>query len=155
MKAYATFSPEPGINLRLAATDHGLSELSFGEAAPARNDDHPVLQETVRQLTEYFLGERREFSLPLDLHGTQFQLRVWNALLAIPYGETRSYAELARAVGSPKGVRAVGRANGVNPVAIIVPCHRVIASDGTLCGYGGGLEIKRKLLELERTGVKQ
>jgi methylated-DNA-[protein]-cysteine S-methyltransferase len=155
MKAYATFSPEPGIHLRLAATDLGLFELSFGEAGPARDDDHPVLQETIRQLTEYFLGERREFSVPLDLHGTPFQLRVWNALLAIPYGETRSYADLARAVGSPKGVRAVGRANGVNPVAIIVPCHRVIASDGTLCGYGGGLEIKRKLLELERTGVKQ
>jgi methylated-DNA-[protein]-cysteine S-methyltransferase len=155
MKAYATFSPEPGIHLRLAASDLGLFELSFGEAGPARDDDHPVLQETIRQLTEYFLGERREFSVPLDLHGTPFQLRVWNALLAIPYGETRSYADLARAVGSPKGVRAVGRANGVNPVAIIVPCHRVIASDGTLCGYGGGLEIKRKLLELERTGVKQ
>src|SRR5512147_3084896 len=127
MKAYATFSPEPGIHLGLAATDRGLSELSFGEVGLDRNDDHPVLQEAIRQLTEYFLGERQEFSVPLDLHGTPFQLRVWNALLAIPYGETRNYADLARAVGSPKGVRAVGRANGANPVAIIVPCHRVIA----------------------------
>lgn len=155
MKAYATFSPEPGIHLRLAATDRGLSELSFSEAGQSRHDGHPVLEETVRQLTEYFLGERREFSVPLDLHGTPFQLRVWNALLAIPYGETRSYADLARTVGSPKAVRAIGRANGTNPVAIIVPCHRVIASNGTLCGYGGGLEIKRRLLELEQTGMKQ
>jgi O-6-methylguanine DNA methyltransferase len=103
----------------------------------------------IRELNEYFAGSRRQFAFPLDLRGTQFQLACWRALLQIPYGETRTYADIARAVGRPQGFRAVGMANNRNPVAIVVPCHRVIASDGTLCGYGGGLEIKRKLLELE------
>lgn len=101
------------------------------------------------ELEEYFAGQRREFGFALDLRGTDFQLACWRALLAIPYGETRTYADIARAVGRPKGFRAVGMANNRNPVAIVVPCHRVIASDGTLCGYGGGLDVKRKLLELE------
>jgi O-6-methylguanine DNA methyltransferase len=108
-----------------------------------------AMQAYVRELEEYFAGQRREFSFALDLRGTDFQLACWRALLAIPYGETRTYADIARAVGRPQGFRAVGRANNRNPVAIVVPCHRVIASDGTLCGYGGGLEVKRKLLELE------
>lgn len=103
----------------------------------------------IEQLEEYFVGKRREFTLPLDLRGTDFQLACWRALLAIPYGETRTYADIARVVGRPQGFRAVGMANNRNPIAIVVPCHRVIASDGTLCGYGGGLDIKRKLLELE------
>src|SRR5579864_641352 len=102
-----------------------------------------------RELEEYFVGQRREFSFPLDLRGTEFQLACWRALREIPYGETRTYADIARAVGKPTGFRAVGMANNRNPVAIVVPCHRVIASDGTLCGYGGGLDVKRKLLELE------
>ncbi len=102
-----------------------------------------------RELEEYFAGQRREFSFPLDLRGTEFQLACWRALREIPYGETRTYADIARAVGKPTGFRAVGMANNRNPVAIVVPCHRVIASDGTLCGYGGGLDVKRKLLELE------
>jgi O-6-methylguanine DNA methyltransferase len=101
------------------------------------------------ELEEYFAGKRREFSFPLDLRGTDFQLACWHALIAIPYGETRSYADIARAIGRPHACRAVGMANNRNPVAIVVPCHRVIASDGTLCGYGGGLDIKRRLLELE------
>jgi O-6-methylguanine DNA methyltransferase len=101
------------------------------------------------QLRQYFAGERREFTVPIDLHGTEFQLRCWHALLKIGYGELRTYAQLARAVGSPNGFRAVGAANGANPVSIIVPCHRVVASDGTLGGYGGGLEVKEKLLRLE------
>jgi O-6-methylguanine DNA methyltransferase len=101
------------------------------------------------QLRQYFAGERREFSVPLDLHGTEFQLQCWLALLKIGYGEIRTYAQLARAVGSPNGFRAVGAANGANPVSIIVPCHRVIASDGTLGGYGGGLDVKEKLLRLK------
>ncbi len=107
------------------------------------------MQAYVRELEEYFAGQRREFGFALDLRGTDFQLACWRALLAIPYGETRTYADIARAVGRPHGFRAVGRANNRNPVAIVVPCHRVIASDGTLCGYGGGLDVKRKLLELE------
>jgi O-6-methylguanine DNA methyltransferase len=105
-----------------------------------------------RELDEYFSGSRKTFSVPLDLRGTEFQLRCWRALLEIPYGETRTYAELARAVGCPNGFRAVGMANHDNPIAIIVPCHRVVASDGKLGGYGGGLDAKRWLLELE--GVK-
>jgi len=103
-----------------------------------------------RELNEYFEGERREFSIPLDLRGTPFQLACWDALLAIPYGETRSYADIARAIGHPNAFRAVGMANNRNPIAIVVPCHRVIASGGSLCGYGGGLDIKRKLLDLEQ-----
>jgi methylated-DNA-[protein]-cysteine S-methyltransferase len=103
----------------------------------------------VRELEEYFSGKRRQFSFALDLRGTDFQQACWHALLAIPYGETRSYGDIARAVGRPQGFRAVGMANNRNPVAIVVPCHRVIASDGSLCGYGGGLDVKRRLLELE------
>jgi methylated-DNA-[protein]-cysteine S-methyltransferase len=107
------------------------------------------MQAYVSEMEEYFSGKRREFIFPLDLRGTDFQQACWRALLAIPYGETRTYADIARAVGKPKAFRAVGMANNRNPIAIVVPCHRVIASDGTLCGYGGGLDVKRKLLELE------
>jgi O-6-methylguanine DNA methyltransferase len=116
--------------------------LTFEESASA-------MLSYVAELEEYFAGKRREFAFPLDLRGTDFQIACWRALLAIPYGETRSYADIARAVGKPTAFRAVGMANNRNPIAIVVPCHRVIASDGTLCGYGGGLEVKRKLLELE------
>ncbi len=104
----------------------------------------------IQQIREYLDGKRSEFELPLDLRGTDFQLRVWNALLAIPFGETRSYGDVARTIGAPTGAsRAVGTANGSNPVAIVVPCHRVIASGGKLGGYGGGLPLKRRLLALE------
>jgi methylated-DNA-[protein]-cysteine S-methyltransferase len=107
------------------------------------------LRPYVQELHEYFSGKRRGFDFPLDLRGTDFQIACWQALLAIPYGETRSYADIARVVGKPNAFRAVGMANNRNPIAIVVPCHRVIASNGTLCGYGGGLDVKRKLLELE------
>ena len=120
----------------------GAPQVRFEESAA-------ILGPYTQELEEYFRATRREFSFPLDLRGTEFQLACWRALLTIPYGETRSYADIARAVDRPKGFRAVGMANNRNPIAIVVPCHRVIASDGTLCGYGGGLEIKRKLLELE------
>jgi methylated-DNA-[protein]-cysteine S-methyltransferase len=109
----------------------------------------PALRPYIHELEQYFAGQRRQFSFALDLRGTEFQLACWQALLAIPYGETSTYADVARAVGCPNGFRAVGMANNRNPVAIVVPCHRVLASDGTLCGYGGGLDVKRKLLELE------
>jgi len=101
------------------------------------------------QLDEYFGGRRREFSLPLAARGTQFQQRVWAELLRIPWGQTISYGELARRLGDPKCIRAAGRANGANPVWIVIPCHRVIGADGSLTGYGGGIEVKRRLLELE------
>jgi methylated-DNA-[protein]-cysteine S-methyltransferase len=113
-----------------------------------RRADEPFA-EVRRQLAEYFDGERDEFDVPLEMTGTHFQRRVWRALRQIPYGETTTYGELARRVGRPSASRAVGLANGRNPIAVIVPCHRVIGSDGSLTGYGGGLERKRLLLELE------
>ncbi len=127
----------------------GSGSLHVG-APRVRFEECPAaMRPYVEELEEYFLGLRRNFGFPLDLRGTEFQRACWRALLAIPYGETRTYADIAREVGKPKAFRAVGMANNRNPVAIVVPCHRVIASDGSLCGYGGGLDIKRKLLELE------
>ncbi len=143
--------------LLLAASDTGLRVVHFAFKPgpyPRRRDEEWIeapqqLALCSTQLAEYFASRRRIFELPLDLRGTDFQLRCWRELLRIPYGQTRTYAKLAHAVGSPHGFRAVGAANGANPIAIIVPCHRVIASDGTLHGYGGGLETKRRLLEIE------
>lgn len=142
--------------LFLAASAKGLVRLEF-ESRVMKLDSKLDLRESkhalapyLRELEEYFAGERRDFTVPLDLRGTTFQLACWRALLRIPYGETRSYADIARAIGHPHAFRAVGMSNNRNPVAIIVPCHRVIASGGSLCGYGGGLDIKRKLLDLER-----
>jgi len=137
--------------LFLAASDLGLLALEFGRGKPRAGwvESGERIAPLARQLAEYFAGQRREFDLPLDLRGTDFQKRCWQELLKIPYGETRSYADIARAIGNPAAVRAVGLANGQNPIAIIVPCHRVIGSDGSLTGYGGGLDVKRKLLELE------
>jgi O-6-methylguanine DNA methyltransferase len=109
-----------------------------------------ALSAYLQELSEYFAGTRREFSFPLDLRGTDFQLACWRALLEIPYGETRSYRDIAQAIGHAHAYRAVGMSNNRNPVAIVVPCHRVIASSGSLCGYGGGLDLKRKLLDLEQ-----
>ncbi len=141
----------PAGPLLLAASPAGLVALEFegrSHRAPVAYSPEALAQ-YVRELDEYFAGQRRQFSFPLDLRGTDFQLACWRALLDIPYGETRTYADIARAISRPKAFRAVGMANNRNPIAIVVPCHRVIASDGTLCGYGGGLDAKRKLLELE------
>jgi methylated-DNA-[protein]-cysteine S-methyltransferase len=126
------------------------------QTGPKTAAQHPELfRATIQQLAEYFEGRRTDFDLPLDLSGTPFQLRVWAELQRIPYGETISYSELAARVGSPGAFRAVGAANGRNPVPIIVPCHRVIAADGALQGFGAGLEAKRILLDLENCGSKQ
>lgn len=114
----------------------------------------PVLLECARQLREYFLGERRCFDLPLDMKGTEFEKQVWQELLNVPYGKTASYKEIAGAVGRPAAARAVGAANGKNPIAVIVPCHRVIGHDGRLVGYGGGLWRKKWLLEHEKLHSK-
>jgi methylated-DNA-[protein]-cysteine S-methyltransferase len=154
--------------LFLAASSKGLVALEFDARLPGQltirpnpchllkekrgfkfEDSPSLMRPYLAELEEYFAGKRRAFDFPLDLRGTDFQLACWRALLAIPYGETRSYADIARAVGKANAFRAVGMANNRNPVAIVVPCHRVIASDGSLCGYGGGLDVKRKLLELE------
>src|SRR6185437_14116566 len=112
-------------------------------------DDEAAHEEAIGQLEEYFAGRRRAFDLDLDLRGTDFQRRVWEAVAAVPYGQTRSYADVARAVGNGKAVRAVGAANGANPLPLVIPCHRIIGSGGGLHGYGGGLDVKARLLELE------
>jgi len=144
--------------LKLVASDKGLVAVLWQNdrptrvrlAEPAEDDQHPVLLKAERQLGEYFAGKRKEFSIPLDMRGTPFQKTVWEALLAIPFGETRSYGQLANQLGNPNATRAVGAANGRNPLSIIVPCHRVIGSSGKLTGFGGGLETKAQLLSLEQ-----
>ena len=134
--------------LTLTEEDGALTEVLFG-AYEAEGENSPLLQEAARQLNEYFAGGRRVFDLPVRPAGTAFQKQVWRALAGIPYGETRSYAEIARAVGRPKAFRAVGMANHRNPISIIIPCHRVVGADGSLTGYGGGLDKKTFLLKLE------
>jgi O-6-methylguanine DNA methyltransferase len=143
--------------LFLAASSKGLVRLEFEARMQKLKANTIQLRESkaslapyLRELEEYFAGGRRQFSFPLDLRGTEFQLACWHALLEIPYGETRSYLDIAHAIGRPLACRAVGMANNRNPIAIVVPCHRVIASSGSLCGYGGGLDLKRKLLDLEQ-----
>ena len=140
-----------GLTLRLVASDSGLTAIDLNYLSPraVRPGTHPIAAEAARQLRAYFAGELREFDLPLDMHGTDFQLRVWRELARIPYGETRSYSQIAAAIGAPQAVRAVGAANGANPIPIVVPCHRVIGAGGKLVGYGGGLPLKKRLLELE------
>lgn len=146
--------------LELVEDGSGICNLSFGpskETEDVLEEETKLLTEAKRQLSEYFAGERKTFELPLSLHGTDFQMRDWQALLSIPYGETRSYGEIAKAIGCPKGSRAVGMANRSNPIAIIVPCHRVIGSDGSLTGYAGknkALDIKAYLLKLEGIRLK-
>ncbi len=151
------FLKSPAGMLKLVASDRGLAAVLWESDDPKRvrlspvpeNKNHPVLLETERQLYGYFAGKRKKFSLPFDIAGTEFQKEVWRALAEIPYGETRSYAEIARQIGRPKAVRAVGAANGKNPVSIVVPCHRVIGANGKLTGFAGGLKAKAFLLSLE------
>lgn len=149
---YYTTIESPIDELLLTKEGDHLTGLQMAPWSPSpdwkRNDSH--FKDVIAQLGAYFAGELQEFDVPTKANGTPFQLRVWEALRAIPYGETRSYGEIARQVGKPSAVRAVGRANGANPIAVIVPCHRVIGANGTLTGYGGGLDRKQKLLELER-----
>jgi methylated-DNA-[protein]-cysteine S-methyltransferase len=157
-----TILPSPVGKLKLVASDAGLAAILWENdredrvklGAMTEQPDHPVLVEAVRQLSEYFAGTRRQFDLPLDFRGTDFQKSVWEALLTIPTGETRSYAEIAAQIGRPSACRAVGAANGKNPISIIAPCHRVIGSDGSLTGFAGGLEGKKYLLELEQSAVQ-
>ena len=155
--------------LRIASTEVGVAYLGLPRAGgrgfagwlarSARGARHEQAyapnREAIRQVIEYLEGKRSDFELRLDLRGTPFQRSVWNALLEIPYGATRSYADVARAVGNPNAVRAVGSANGANPVPLIVPCHRVIAAGGKLGGYGGGLDLKRRLLAMEQSARHQ
>lgn len=155
---YYLITPSPLGDVTIQANDDGLLGLWFeehttlpdvlGSLAP----EHPILLEASKQLTHYFEGKVQSFDLPLAAEGTDFQKLVWRALCDIPFGESISYQELANRIGKPRAVRAVGAANGKNPISVIVPCHRVIGKSGTLTGYAGGVERKRKLLELE--GIK-
>jgi methylated-DNA-[protein]-cysteine S-methyltransferase len=143
--------------LKLVASDKGLAAILWEKDNPRRvrmgpaseDRNNPVLLETERQLNDYFAGKRKSFSVKLDFKGTDFQKKVWAALLTIPFGETRSYGQIAEQIRNPKAVRAVGAANGKNPISIIAPCHRVIGSTGKLTGFAGGLETKARLLALE------
>lgn len=143
--------------LTLVAGDRGLMAILWPEDdprrvrldAPVEAPAHPILVETGRQLADYFAGRRTRFTVPLDFRGTAFQISVWQALLTIPFGETRSYAAIARQIGRPSASRAVGAANGRNPISIIAPCHRVIGAAGALTGFAGGLAVKERLLALE------
>jgi len=143
--------------LTLVGSDKGLAAVLWEDDDPSRvrlgatteDRTHPVLVQAQQQLEEYFAGKRRKFTVKLDAAGTQFQNKVWGALRTIPFGETRSYGQIADQIGRRKAVRAVGAANGRNPISIIVPCHRVIGANGKLTGFAGGLEIKAQLLALE------
>ena len=136
----------------IVASEAGIRAIELNGAAelPGREcESNPILRQAAEQLRAYFAGELMDFDLTLDMQGTGFQRRVWDELRNIPYGETRSYSFVANTIGAPKAVRAVGAANGRNPIPIVVPCHRVIGAGGTLVGYGGGLPLKRFLLDLE------
>ena len=155
---YRTSTDSPVGTLTLVASDAGLVAVLWPDDAPGRvrlaaaeeRADHPVLARAVTQIGEYFAGERRSFDLPLAPVGSPFQRAVWAALAAIPHGETRSYGDIARAIGRPTASRAVGAANGRNPLSIVVPCHRVIGASGKLTGFAGGLAAKQRLLAHER-----
>ena len=150
---YQTFIETNIGPLGIAEVDQRLTHLFFRqEKSPkgAVEKRTPFLRSVAEQIKEYLSGKRQQFDIPIKLSGTDFQLSVWNALLTIPYGETRSYRDIAEQIGNPKACRAVGMANNRNPIAIIVPCHRVIGADGSLTGFGGGLELKQQLLDLEQ-----
>lgn len=153
MKHVTHYDSPVGI-LRIVTEDDALVELSLDSYDPpvtgeCTSEGTPLNEETARQLDEYFAGNRRTFDLPLRPKGTDFQKKDWKALCGIPYGTTCTYKDIAEAIGCPKGFRAVGLANNKNPIMIVIPCHRVIGSDGSLTGYAGGVHIKQYLLELE------
>ena len=152
-------------NLFFYETDLGIIGITYNNNAitevfysKSKINDHlketPLIRECFNQLKEYFQGTRREFTIPIEAEGSEFQKKVWKALLDIPYGQTRTYKEIAIAIGNEKACRAVGMANNRNPISIIIPCHRVIGANGKLVGYGGGLDIKEKLLNIEKIDIK-
>lgn len=157
-QVYYWVSPSPVGRLLLAGSTRGLKELHFQDGLHPRSippnwkREHWPFRKVLGQLNQYFAGQLKKFHVSLDLQGSPFQLTVWLALQRIPYGQTVSYGEIAQKIGNPLAARAVGTANGQNPVSIIVPCHRVIGANGRLVGYGGGLPIKQALLNLERGG---
>jgi methylated-DNA-[protein]-cysteine S-methyltransferase len=155
---HSTTHPTPVGDLTLVASDQGLRAVLWPKLSPLRagihprplrNPDHPILMQATAQLDEYFAGTRTAFEIPLDLQGTRFQLAAWRSLADIPFGATTSYGRQAAALGIPTAARALGAANGANPVCIVLPCHRVIGADGSLTGFGGGLPVKQWLLDHE------
>ena len=150
--------PTPAGSIFIAADDMYLRAITFdrneekirNSLSDFKHENNKIIRQTKKQLQEYFTGNRTEFDLPITFNGTIFQKQTWKALLTIPYGETRSYSDQAHLIGNPKAVRAVGRTNGLNPIGIVVPCHRVIGKSGKLTGYAGGLDKKKFLLDLER-----
>ena len=155
---HSTTHPTPVGVLTLVASDRGLRAVLWPKVTPQqarinprprRDPDQPILRKTVEQLDEYFAGSRTSFDVPLDLEGTRFQLAAWRSLADIPFGATTTYGQQAAALGIPTAARAVGAANGANPVCIVLPCHRVIGADGSLTGFGGGLPVKQWLLDHE------
>ena len=151
MKTFYDYDTPVG-KLYIEAEDDYLTRISFFELFGKRLET-PVIKETYKQLSEYFAKKRKTFDIPLKLEGTEFQKAVWHALMKIPYGKTATYLEIAETIGNPKASRAVGMANNKNKIPIIIPCHRVIGTNGSLTGYAGGLEIKKKLLELEKQQI--
>lgn len=156
MTTYFTHYSSPIGRIRLRANSHGLLALDHvnqqatSETSSLEDRQHPVLASAISELDEYFLGTRKVFQTPLQPVGTEFQQKVWSALSDIPYGQLCTYSDIAKHIGNPKSVRAVGLANSKNPLSIFIPCHRVIGKSGKLTGYAGGLEVKQILLELER-----
>ncbi len=149
MKTFYDYDTPVG-KLYIEAEDDYLTRISFFELFGKRLET-PVIKETYKQLSEYFAKKRKTFDIPLKLEGTEFQKAVWHALMKIPYGKTATYLEIAETIGNPKASRAVGMANNKNKIPIVIPCHRVIGSNGSLTGYAGGLEIKKKLLNIEKS----
>jgi methylated-DNA-[protein]-cysteine S-methyltransferase len=154
MYEWCDFEVRQGFSLSVETGPQGVRRIEFG-ARGANEGSLPVMREMMRQLQGYFEGRLKSFDVPLEIAGTEFQKRVWSALRTIPYGQTRSYSQIAAQIGAPRAVRAVGAANGRNPIPIIVPCHRVIGAYGSLVGFGGGLDWKRLLLNLEATYVER
>lgn len=150
---YYTVYESPVGKLRIIENGVGITNIEFPENQRnimAEEKETPLLKQAIRQLTEYFTGKRKDFDIPLHLNGTVFQMKAWSELRKIPYGETRTYRQIAEVTGNPKASRAIGLANNRNPIPFIIPCHRVIGSNGSLTGYAGGLETKKFLLDLEK-----
>ena len=150
MEKYSYYYDSPFGRIYIAELGGSISDVAFHPIPASVERKTPLVTRAAEMLQEYFEGKRKAFDLPLDPKGTEFQKKAWDALLTIPYGQTRSYKEQAEAVGNVKACRAVGAANGKNPISIIIPCHRVIGTDGSLVGFGGGLALKKALLDLEK-----
>ena len=155
MKTQSAYYQSPIGYLEIIANDNALVAIKQAQAVPAKaknnsSTSNKVINQTITELKDYFSGKTKQFSVPISFKGTEFQNKIWNTLLTIPYGQTTSYAEIAKKIGNPKAVRAVGSAIGRNPIPVIIPCHRVITSDGKMGGFAWGIDVKKELLKVER-----